>query len=74
MHANAVTQRAADPEQYAADVTAMTAQLTQLPRSDASLRAEREQALEANRRTAAGRSVNMSAGCSDGGASTTYYP
>ena len=61
MQANAVRHRAADPVQYAADVASMSERLAQLPRDDASLRAEREQALEANRHTPAGRSLNASA-------------
>ena len=70
MHANAVTHRAAEPEQYAANVKSMAERLAQLPKGDPSLLAERKQALEANRRTPVGRSENMSAGCSDGGASS----
>ena len=54
VHANAVRQRAAAPQQYASGVAAIAARLGDLPKADASCREERERLLEANRTMEAG--------------------
>ena len=64
-NANARTHRAAAPEQYALDVAALAARLAMLPPKGE----ERARLLKENGKTAVGRSVNHSAGRSDGGAS-----
>ena len=72
MHANAVTHRAAEPEQHAAKVAAIAARLNELPKAAAA--EERERVLEENRATEAGRIENARAGWKDGGALTLALP